>query len=68
MQKEIIQYILSRIFEVLRIKEKRKEFFNYVDKNYKATNEEVEEVEGDSIVETSDAMARYVSAIKQASK
>lgn len=30
--------------------------------------EEVEEVEGDSIVETSDAMARYVSAIKQASK
>lgn len=26
-------------------KEKRKEFFNYVDKNYKATNEEVEEVE-----------------------
>jgi len=31
-------------------------------------SEEVEEVEGDSIVETSDAMARYVSAIKQASK
>jgi|TARA_B110000858_G_scaffold46736_1_gene53866 hypothetical protein len=30
--------------------------------------EEVEEMEGDSIVETSDAMARYVTAIKQASK
>ena len=31
-------------------------------------SEEVEEMEGDSIVETSDAMARYVTAIKQASK